>query len=413
MAAKSEAPRDPVRRWTLIILAAIVALYLYSIIADRMTPYTSQATVQAFIVRMAPEVSGRVQEVPVSDNQKVKAGDILFRIDPQTYEIALKQADARLANVGQTIGANTAAVATAQERLIEAKPSSEHVTEQSNRTLELVKKGVYSEARRDLVLKEIEVAEASVREAASELERARQELGPQGNDNPQFREALAAVEQAKLNLVRTTVIAPADGVITNLQLADGEYVDAGQAALTLIDTADVWVNANFRENALENVKAGNPVELVLDTLPGRIYDAKVESIGWGVSQGSIDPETGLPKINEPMGLVRTPQRFAVKIEPNRQDYVRGQRAVWVAGKRNRLCKRQCSRECDRTFMDEDCSGSDLCQLALPSSRWRPTVLAKRTRSPSGLPSPRQSVSPLGTFLAGTFPSCRPYSPLSF
>ena len=147
MAAKNDTPRDPVRRWTLIILAAIVALYLYSIIADRMTPYTSQATVQAFIVRMAPEVSGRVQEVPVSDNQKVKAGDILFRIDPQTYEIALKQADARLANVGQTIGANTAAVASAQERLIEAKAKREHVTEQSNRTLELVKKGVYSEAQ--------------------------------------------------------------------------------------------------------------------------------------------------------------------------------------------------------------------------------------------------------------------------
>ena len=208
MAAKSEAPRDPVRRWTLIILAAIVALYLYSIIADRMTPYTSQATVQAFIVRMAPEVSGRVQEVPVSDNQKVKAGDILFRIDPQTYEIALKQADARLASVGQTIGANTAAVAAAQERLIEAQAKREHIVEQSNRTLELVKKGVYSEARKDLVVKEIDVAEASVREADSELERARQELGPQGNDNPQFREALAAVEQAKLNLVRTTVIAP-------------------------------------------------------------------------------------------------------------------------------------------------------------------------------------------------------------
>ena len=130
-----------------------------------MTPYTSQATVQAFIVRMAPEVSGRVQEVPVSDNQKVKAGDILFRIDPQTYEIALKQADARLASVGQTIGANTAAVAAAQERLIEAQAKREHVIEQSNRTLELVKKGVYSEARKDLVVKEIEVAEASVREA--------------------------------------------------------------------------------------------------------------------------------------------------------------------------------------------------------------------------------------------------------
>ena len=323
MAAKDETPRDPVRRWTLIVLAAIVALYLYSIIADRMTPYTSQATVQAFIVRMAPEVSGRVQDVPVADNQRVKAGDVLFRIDAQPYEIALKQADARLAGVGQTIGANTAAVATAQERLVEAEAKREHVVEQSNRTLELVRKGHYSEARRDLVLKEIDVAEASVREAASELERARQELGPQGNENPQFREALAAVEQAKLNLVRTTVVAPSDGVITNLQLADGEFVDVGHAALTFIDTADVWVNANFRENSLEHVKTGTPVELVLDTLPGRIFDAKVESIGWGVSQGSIDPETGLPKINEPMGLVRTPQRFTVKIEPNRADYVPG------------------------------------------------------------------------------------------
>lgn len=323
MATTSEAPRDPVRRWTLIILAAIVVLYLYSIIADRMTPYTSQATVQAFIVRMAPEVAGRIQDVLVTDNQKVKAGDVLFRIDPQHYEIALNQADARLANVGQTIGANTAGVAAAQERLIEAQAKRAHVVEQSNRTLELVKKGVYSEARRDLVLREIDVAEASVREADSELERAKQELGPQGSDNPQFREALAAVEQAKLDLLRTTILAPSDGVVTNLQLTDGQYVAVGQPALTLIDTSDVWINANFRENSLENLKTGNPAELVLDTLPGRIFDAKVESIGWGVSQGSIDPETGLPKINESMGLVRTPQRFTVKIEPNREDYAPG------------------------------------------------------------------------------------------
>jgi hypothetical protein len=187
----------------------------------------------------------------------------------------------------------------------------------------LSRKGVYAKARQDQATKEIEVAEASVREAASEVERARQELGPQGNDNPQFREALAAVEQAKLDLVRTTVLAPSDGVITNLQLTDGEFVAVGQAALTFIDTSDAWINANFRENSLGNIKPGDPVELVLDTLPGRIFAAKVQSVGWGVSQGSIDPDTGLPKINEPMGLIRNPQRFTVKIEPNREDYVPG------------------------------------------------------------------------------------------
>ena len=129
-----------------------------------------------------------------------------------------------------------------------------------------------------------------------------------------------------------------------MQLTDGEFVAVGQAALTFIDTRDVWINANFRENSLENVKPADPVELVLDTLPGRIFAAKVQSVGWGVSQGSIDPDTGLPKINEPMGLVRNPQRFTVKIEPNREDYCPRQRALWLAGQRNRLCDRQCHRE---------------------------------------------------------------------
>ena len=323
MAAKNKTTHDPVRRWTLVVLGLIVVLFLYSLIADRYTPYTSLGIVQAFVVRMAPEVAGRVIEVNVADNQRVKAGDVLFRVDPEPYEIALEQAKARLATVGQTIGANTAGVTSAQERLIEAQAKRDNVLEQSNRQLVLVEKGVYPEARKDRALKEVEVAEAGVREAASEVERARQELGPQGNDNPQFREALAAVEKAKLDLLHTTVLAPADGVVTNLQLRDGEFVAVGQAALTFIDTEDVWINANFRENSLENVKAGDAVELVLDTLPGRVFVAKVQSVGWGVSQGSIDPETGLPKINEPMGLVRTPQRFTVKVEPNRKDYVPG------------------------------------------------------------------------------------------
>ena len=322
-AKKNDAPRDPVRRWTLIVLGLIVILFLYSLIADRLTPYTSQATVQAFVVRMAPEVAGRVIEVNVVDNQKANAGDVLFRIDPQPYEIALKQAEARLASVGQTIGASTAAVTSAQERLIEAEAKRDNVREQANRVLQLVEKGVYAKARQDQATKEVEVAEASVREAASEVERARQELGPKGTDNPQFREALAAVEQSKLDLVRTTVLAPSDGVITNLQLTLGQFVAVGQAALTFIDASDVWIAANFRENSLENIKPDAPVELVLDVLPGRIFAGKVQSVGWGVSQGSIDPATGLPKINEPMGLVRDPQRFTARIDLNRKDYIPG------------------------------------------------------------------------------------------
>ena len=161
------------------------------------------------MVRMAPEVAGRVIEVNVIDNQRVTAGDVLFRIDPQPFIIALQQADAKLAGVGQSIGASTAAVSLpAQERLVTAQAKRDNTREQVARIFELVKKEVYAKARADQATAQIQSAEAGVREAEAELERAKQELGPQGADNPQFREALAAVERAKLDLLRTTVVGP-------------------------------------------------------------------------------------------------------------------------------------------------------------------------------------------------------------
>ena len=325
MAEKIQKTRDPVRRWTLITLGVIVVLFLYSIIADRMTPYTSQAVVQAFVVRVAPEVSGRVLEVGVTDNQKVKAGELLFRIDPEPYQIALQQAEAKVASVGQTIGANTAGVTSAQERLIEARANRDNTVEQAKRVLELVEKGVYAKARADRANAEILAGEANVREADAELEKAKEQLGPQGANNPELRAALAAMEKAKLDLVRTTIVAPSDGVVTNLQLTLGQFTGVGQSVLTFIDARDVWLSANFRENTLEAIKSDAPAEIVLDVFPGRVFDGKVESVGWGVAQGAVDPATGLPKVSSPTGLTRTPQRFPVRVNLEQKDYLPGMR----------------------------------------------------------------------------------------
>jgi multidrug resistance efflux pump len=325
MVEQSERTRDPVRRWTLIVLAIVFVVFLYSIVADRTTPYTSQAVVQAYVLRVAPEVAGRVLEIGVTDNQHVKAGELLFRIDPEPFKIALEQAEAKIAGVGQTIGANTAAVASAQERLTEARAKRDNTVEQANRVLELVKKGVYAKAREDRAKAEIEAAQASVREAEAELEKAKEQLGPQGAENPQLREALAAAEKAKLDISRATVIAPSDGVVTNLQLTLGQFIGVGQAALTFIDARDVWFSANFRENSLETIKPDLPAEIVLDVFPGRVFQGKVESLGWGVAQGSIDPATGLPKVNAPSGLTRTPQSFPVRINLDQKDYLPGMR----------------------------------------------------------------------------------------
>jgi multidrug resistance efflux pump len=316
--AEAPKPRNPIRRIAIVVLAVAIVLFLYSVIADRLTPYTDQATVQAYIVGVAPDVAGRVIEVNVSDNQAVEGGQVLFRLDPERHEIAVEKAEADLAAAGQSIGSSTAAVAAAEAGLAEAEAQRANIREQTQRMFQLVKKGVYAKARGDQAQASLDSAEAEVRRAEAEVEQARQSLGPQGHDNPQIRQAMAAIRQARRDLADTAVLAPSIGVVSNLQLAQGEYLTAGQDALTFIDAQEIWIEAHFRENSLENLEIGDPVEIVLDIRPGRIYAGRILSIGWGVANREIDPATGLPKIRNDSGWIRDPQRFAVRIdfEPN-------------------------------------------------------------------------------------------------
>jgi len=296
------APRDPVRLVTLALAALAGVIFLYSVIADRLTPSTSDAHVTAFLVRMAPEVAGRVVEVPVSDNQVVEDGALLFRVDPRPYEIAVARAEARLATAGQTVGASTASVQTAEARVASAIANRDNIREQAGRALELVKRGVYPQARADQANAALKDAEAQLDAALSERERARQTLGPAGADNPQIRDAAEALREAQLNLLRTRITAPGQGVVTNLQLTPGEYAATGEGVLTFIDTRAIWVTARLRENTLEHIRPGTRAELVFDALPGRVFRAQVQSIGWGVG-GAIptDASTGLPSTKPTAG----------------------------------------------------------------------------------------------------------------
>ena len=180
-AAKTQPPANPVRRLTLIVMAIGVILFVYGIAADRITPYTAQALVQAYLVKIAPEVGGRVIEVGVDTDQRVEAGKVLFRIEPDQYVLAVRRAEAQLETIGQSIGASTAAVATAQAKLVEAIALRENARDQTKRTFELVRKGVHSEARRTQAQATLDSAEAIVEQAEAELERAKQTLGPTGH----------------------------------------------------------------------------------------------------------------------------------------------------------------------------------------------------------------------------------------
>ncbi|WP_147027828.1 HlyD family secretion protein [Methylobacterium oxalidis] len=310
--------RNPVRRITLVVIAIGAALFAYGIAADRETPYTSQGLVQAYLVRIAPEVAGKVTEVGVRTDQRVEAGTILFRIDPDQYALAVQRAEANLEAAGQSIGASTAAVASAQANLAAALSKRENAREQTGRIFELVKKGVYAQARQQQAQTALDSAEAAVSQAQAEVEKAQQTLGPQGKDNPQIREAMGALAQANLDLTRTTVVAPSDGGVTNLSLAVGQVLGKGEAAMTYIDLREVWIEAAFRENSLESIKVGDPVEIVLDILPGRVIPGRVAALGYGVGNRSVDARTGLPTPRTQSGWIRTPQTMPVRIEFDRE-----------------------------------------------------------------------------------------------
>ncbi|WP_322100057.1 HlyD family secretion protein [Geminicoccus roseus] len=305
--------QNPLRRMALLVVLLIAVLFTVSVMMERSAPSSSQAVVQAYVVPMAPEAGGRVVEVSVVDNARVEIGQVLFRIDPRPYEIAVADAEARLDQVGQSIGANTSAVDAAQAQVVEARASLDLAREQSQRVMQLVERGVYAQARYDQAKAAFDTAEAAATRAEANLEEARQQLGPAGNNNPELRQALAALEQARLDLAHTVVVAPSDGVITNLQLAVGQVVSPGQPALTFIDTATVWISAAFKENSLEHIQAGDPAEVLFDTLPGRLFTARVESIGWGVAEDADKASRGLPTVREASGWIREPQRFLVRL----------------------------------------------------------------------------------------------------
>lgn len=301
--------------WTVPTLVFVIALiFIWYVISDRLTPHTNTASVQSYVVAIVPEVSGYVADIPVDKNKLVAAGDTLLSIETSRFENAVAVAEAELEAAGQSVGASTASVSTATAALAQAQAQLEEARVQSARVFTLVEKGIYAEVRGDEAKAQLATAEASVKAATSELERAREQLGPTGDENPRLRAAVAQLANARLDLEKTSLVAPADGVIGGLKIDEGTFANAGQPLLTLISVEDIWIEAFLTENNLAYVNPGDKVEIVLDAFPGRIFTGKVKSTGWGVSTGKVINLGDLPVATKPKGWLRDPQRFPVIVE---------------------------------------------------------------------------------------------------
>jgi len=309
----AEDKRDPVHKFTMIVLAVVAFLFVWYVVADRLAPWTDQARVKAFVVPVIPQVTGRVIKVNVTQDQIVQEGDLLIEIDPADYELAVQNAESSLALAGQDIGASTASVVTAETRLVEAKVNLDYVKKKGSRTFELEKKGIKSKSDGDRARAQIDQARVQVESARSEVEKAKQQMGVEGEQNPKFQSAHAVLRKAKLDLTRTKIHAPSQGGITNLQVDVGHYASPGTPLMTFISVDDVWIQANFRENSVANIKPGDSVDIALDVAPGRIFNGTVSSVGFAVDHTRGGAVGDLASVEGNSGWLRDAQRFPVVI----------------------------------------------------------------------------------------------------
>jgi multidrug resistance efflux pump len=306
------------RRLTLIVLSVCLVIFVWYLFADRLTPYTDQARVNSLTVPIVSQVPGYITDVKIRLHSLVEPGDTLFIVDQRKYEVAVEQAEANVDRALQSVGAGTATVRAATAQLGAARARLDRAQRNFDRTQRVLddNPGALSQADRDRAETSLAQAQEGVSSAEANLEKAKEALGEPGPENADFRVAVAGLEQAQLDLEFSSVLAPYTGVIESFNIDEGFFAGAGAPLATLVTANDVWIQADMRENNIANVKIGDPVELTLDVEPGRIFKARVRSVGVGVNTGRSTNRGELPSISSPSGWLRDPQRFPVIIGLN-------------------------------------------------------------------------------------------------
>lgn len=307
--------KSPIKLITIVVLSICVGMFIWYILSNRHTPYTDQSRLNALVIPIVPKISGYLNEINVRLHSKVKKGDLLFQIDPKSYQIDLRQAETTIEKATQQMGYQGAGVKSAAGRLGMAKAQLDRAQRNYDRVQVVYKENpdALSLSDRDAAETTLASAIEQVSSAEADLEKAQQQLGEFGPDNANLKSAITKVETATLNLSYTTITAPTNGIIESFNLDIGYYASAGQPLVTFISTSDTWIQADFAENSIENISVNDKVDFILDIAPGRVFEGKVRSIGFGVLSDQPLNRGQLPDIQSKQGWLRDPQRFPVII----------------------------------------------------------------------------------------------------
>ena len=316
------------RKWPALMLAVItLALLAYVIWRVDTSPGTDDAYAQADTIDVVPDVSGRIVEMAVKDNQRVNKGDLLFRVDPRPFEDELARAKASLVALDKQI-ALTRRVVTAQQygadsvhALVErARVTAAQTAETLRRTQPLLAPGYVSAEDVDRVRTAQRAAEADLVAARLQAQQATSAVTGVDALVAQRDVVLADIALMQFRLDMTTVRAPFDGRVVSLKTSVGQFASALKPIFTLIDTRHWYVVANFRETELKNIRPGTPATVYLMSDTGKRFKGKVDSIGYGVlpDDGGL-VLGGLPRVQRSINWVRVAQRFPVKILVDQPD----------------------------------------------------------------------------------------------
>lgn len=313
------------RRHPYLSLAILVVLLLVAIglvmwwLNARQYESTDDAFIDARTVTIGAEISGRVTDVAVTDNQLVKAGDVLLRIDDSDYQASLKQADAGLAaaqaeivDAGAQIEAQNAKIDAAQKQAAQAQAALDFAKAEDQRNRELLAKGTATQQQAQQAASTLHQDQAALDSAQANVTAAKSQVVVL---QAQTRSAEAKRDQAKANqdqartmLSRTTITAPVAGRATGISAAKGTYAQPGQVLMMFVPD-EVWVKANFKETQLDLMRPGQPVDIDIDAYPDRSFHGRVDSI----QAGSGTAFSLLPAENATGNFVKVVQRVPVKI----------------------------------------------------------------------------------------------------
>ncbi|HKA32788.1 MAG TPA: HlyD family efflux transporter periplasmic adaptor subunit [Candidatus Binatia bacterium] len=358
-----------------IVIAAAI-MVVVTLLQWELRPQTDDATVRANFVGIAPQVNGHIVELHVRDNQKVNQGDVLFVIDPRPYEIALEKARATLAltrtevnglkngaatavagisKAEATLNASAANVTSretdpivADAEIARLEAQFQHADEHLKRVEPLLAQQFVTtdkveEARtqRSAALEALNEAkakkraavaalaaaraqhiatDAALRQARTDSARAQDAIGQTADGiNARIAAAEAAVHSAELDLSYCTVRAPFTALVVNMNISTGAFARAGAEVFTLVDTSTWYVIANFRETQLRHIAAGAPVDLYLQSHPGKHFRGSVVGLGWAVLPENGTSVGGLPRVERSLDWIRLAARFPVRIKVDSPD----------------------------------------------------------------------------------------------